>query len=908
MTYRSALLMRLGTAAAAGVIAVAVPATAYAQPREFRLDIPAQDLGSALKAIAAATGEQVTYQGRMVQTRTSSAVRGTMSADEAVAIALRGTGLKAGRSRRGVIVVSLPAGRVHAATFSDQAGRPAPSPQSGPQRLQGASDATDDAEEEEIVVTGTNIRGIAPESSPTRAYTREEIQRSGAATAQEFIAKLPENFGGGSNPNIPGSLPNDSAAGSNSGGFGSYGSSVNLRGLGSGSTLVLLNGHRVAPSSIIGDFVDIAMIPAAAIERVETLTDGASSVYGSDAVAGVVNFILRDDFEGLETSLRVGTGTESGTPDQFRASVVAGKGWGTGNALLIYEHFDQEALRVEDRDFARKNFAPSFLLPSQRRNSVFGALSQHLANGVTARGDGLYSRREARQLRTDRTGNRFQYDSSSEVLNLSANLGADLGRDWYLDVIGTFGEVKTVNTTSGTFTGERDSQSREWNADARINGMLLAMPAGDLKVALGAHYRNERLHSSGVTITPLEQFAERDVYALYGEAFVPLISPAQDIPALRRVELNLSGRYSDYSDFGSTFDPKIGVLVSPFEGLNLRGSYSTSFKAPPLGLVGALDLSASLFRTSFLFPIFGLTPADPSLADVIQMTVAGTDNELDPETSRAITAGIDFNRRWGENALSASATWFDIDFRNRLGNIPIPGNVVHFNAINLAFDDPSVFPDGSFTFQPSRDEIDGILASLENPLINPFGLDPYQTFFVSRLLVVTNTSRSIARGLDFSIDYNRALGSGSLNLGLDGTWLKDFRRQAVPTTPVVQNIDTVFNPADLKLRGSASYSGRNFSAAAFVNYVDGYRTNNTPAALPIGSWTTVDLSLMFDTRDNLARGGPFANTAVRLSVTNLFDRDPPTIPLFADIGVDGYDPTNASPLGRFVSLELIKRF
>ena len=78
-----------------------------------------------------------------------------------------------------------------------------------------------------------------------------------------------------------------------------YGAGINLRGLGQRATLVLINGRRVAPSDT-GSFVDVSMIPITAIERVEVVTDGASAIYGSDAVGGVVNFILRDDFRGIE--------------------------------------------------------------------------------------------------------------------------------------------------------------------------------------------------------------------------------------------------------------------------------------------------------------------------------------------------------------------------------------------------------------------------------------------------------------------------------------------------------------------------------------------------------------------------------------------------------------------------------
>lgn len=888
--------LMLSSALMAPATMLAMPAAAAAQPTEtaVSLNIPAQDLGSALTEFARQSRQQLLYSPQLVRGKRSTALAGRYSPEAGLRQLLAGTDIQVSTASSGAFLLSA-AGNVDAGGEAGVADENAAA---------GSSD-----EGEEIIVTGTNIRGLAPESSPVRVFRRSDIERSGAATAQEFIAKLPENFGGGSNPAIPAGLPGDDSAGANSAGFGSFGSSVNLRGLGSGSTLVLLNGHRVAPSSVNGDFADISMIPASAIERVETLTDGASSIYGSDAVAGVVNFILRDDFDGLETSLRYGTGTEGGTPDQVRVSVTAGKNWGSGHGLIVYEHFDQDRLSVEDRDFARKDFAPSFLLPSQKRNSLFASVSQDVASRLEVFGDILYSRRKARQIRTDLTapGLTFQYDAVSKSVSASAGASWGLTDNWFVDVSGVYGRVDTRNTNSGPFPDKRESDSKVWNVDARISGPLVALPAGNVKIAAGADYREERLTVTNLLTDVFERGAKRTVRALYGEAFIPLIGPANSLPGLRRLEANVSARYSDYSDFGSSFDPKIGILYSPAEGLNLRGSYSTSFKAPALGRVGAIDLGASLFRTSFIFPIFGLTPADPSLADVILLTVSGTDNDLDPETSRAFTLGADLSRSWGDQRFSASATWFDINYRNRLGNVPIPGNVIHFDAINIAFDDPTAFPAGSFTFQPSPEEVDSLLASLETPFLNPFGLDPYQTFFLSRLLIITNTSRTIARGLDFRMSYSRPVGNGTLNVGIDGTYLRDFRRQAAATTPPVQQINSLYQPVDLKLRGQLAYSGRNLSAAMFVNYVDSYKVNRNPGAASIDSWTTFDVTATFDTRDDL--GPPLLrNTALRLSVSNLFDEDPPRTPFVSNLRVDGYDPTNASPLGRFVSLELIKRF
>src|SRR5690606_31931103 len=126
---------------------------------------------------------------------------------------------------------------------------------------------------------------------------RQDIERSGYATTQDLVRSLPQNL----------STVSDTTFGAANGGIdtGYGGSGVNLRGLGSESTLVLVNGRRLAAAGR-GDFVDVSLIPLSAVERVEILTDGASAIYGSDAVGGVVNLILRKNFEGAETRLRYG--------------------------------------------------------------------------------------------------------------------------------------------------------------------------------------------------------------------------------------------------------------------------------------------------------------------------------------------------------------------------------------------------------------------------------------------------------------------------------------------------------------------------------------------------------------------------------------------------------------------------
>jgi outer membrane receptor protein involved in Fe transport len=168
----------------------------------------------------------------------------------------------------------------------------------------------------------------------------EAIQETGRTTLQDVLQTLPQNF--------PGSQNEASQLGSiNANRNVSFGSTVDLRGLGADATLTLLNGRRLAPAGF-GNFVDISAIPLSAVARVDVLADGASATYGADAVAGVVNIILRDDFEGAETSVRYAAATP-GEPTEIGFSQVFGAAWDTGSAMIGYEYRERSALASETR-------------------------------------------------------------------------------------------------------------------------------------------------------------------------------------------------------------------------------------------------------------------------------------------------------------------------------------------------------------------------------------------------------------------------------------------------------------------------------------------------------------------------------------------------------------------------------
>ena len=906
-------LRRILLASATYAASVFVHGATMAQDGESKVySIPPSDIGVALQAYSEQADVEIIYVEHAVEGKMTDGVNGLYSREAALQEIIRNTDLNYEVNQDGVIVIRSSFLDVnHAVRMPAVRTAQAPLPRGRVAETINPIDASsDEAETEEgldvVIVTGTNIRGIAPESSPVRSFDRQDILNSGVSTAQDFIQLLPQNFGGGANADIAAGLPNDDSAGFNTGSLGSLGSSVNLRGLGSGSTLVLLNGHRIAPSSGIGDFVDISMIPASAIERVDVLTDGASSIYGADAVAGVVNFVLRDDYDGVESSFRYGTVTE-GNLDEYRASITGGKSWNSGNALFVYEYFNQENLSASDRAFSQGVPLPQDLLPSQERHSLLASTSQKLMPSLEVFGDFIFSTREAGQDAVLVTGDVIRTTPSSRNLSVSAGGAWEISDTWFADVSGTYSDVYSEPERSGATMAKRELSSSIWTADAIVSGVLFDFIGGDLKLAVGGHFRTESFSNFDVLDDELDIESKRDVYAVFGEMFIPVVGPDNAILGIKRFELSISGRFEDYSDFGSTANPKVGFLWSPVEALRLRGSYSTSFNPPPLGRIGAVDLTASALPSSFINGVFGLTPGDPSIATVVVLSVGGTSTDLDAEQSRAFTAGLDYSKQWGVHDFKFSATFFDIEFENRLGTTPIPGNSIVFDAPNIAFNSPELFPEGSVIFSPQESQVSEIINNLSAPLFVFPGIDPFDAEIINTSNVLRNLARTLVQGVDFDFSYTFDSDIGIISLGLDGTYLRNFQQQGAITTPLVEQVDTLFNPVDLRLRGRAGFVRDGLSANLFMNYSGGYREDSSIDALNINSWTTFDVTLSYNTRDRFD-DSLLNNTTFRFSALNIFDENPPVVTSDPNFFVFGYDPTNASPLNRFVSLEIVKEF
>ncbi|WP_285711707.1 TonB-dependent receptor domain-containing protein [Erythrobacter oryzae] len=205
-----------------------------------------------------------------------------------------------------------------------------------------AQDQTDSEEAEapaNIIVTGSRIaRPDLDAPSPVTVVTAEQIQLTGTQTLETLLNDLPQV--------VPGAT---TSSNNPSGTFGT----IDLRGLGPQRTLILLNGERLPPSTTTG-VVDISLIPVQLIRQVEVVTGGASAVYGSDAIGGVVNFVLADDFEGVELTGQYGI-NEDGRGNEYSYGMVVGGNFadGRGNLVVSANYYNREAISTNAYDFTR---------------------------------------------------------------------------------------------------------------------------------------------------------------------------------------------------------------------------------------------------------------------------------------------------------------------------------------------------------------------------------------------------------------------------------------------------------------------------------------------------------------------------------------------------------------------------
>ncbi|MCK5748625.1 MAG: TonB-dependent receptor, partial [Oricola sp.] len=377
--------------------------------------------------------------------------------------------------------------------------------------------------------------------------------------------------------------------------------------------------------------------------------------------------------------------------------------------LIGADHF----INTDKRKALNSSFGVDFSLPNELKLSIYGTF--------------------------DRAKNIAFIPSINAAALGAAAAGTTV--DTALDPFGTGTAPAVVSAILDSSTSVTINQGTSLGA-VKLDGPLADLPGGELRFALGGEYRRESFTQRGfVGATPVPEDLGRDIYSAYGELFIPVLSADTETPLLRDLSLSVSGRYDDYSDFGSTLNPKVGVNWGVFDGVTLRGSYGTSFRAPGLrqvgATVGAYYLDAANAAVAANDPTRGL-------AQVNTIYLLGGNSNLQPEEATTYSAGVDINPGVLPD-LRASVTYYSIDYTDVIGT----------PSAALVFTDPTF---ASIVYRdPSTAEL-GDLLSIAVPVNLPNPLPTIGNFLDLRL---NNFGVRKTDGLDFDVNYTWSTGFGS---------------------------------------------------------------------------------------------------------------------------------------------------
>jgi outer membrane receptor protein involved in Fe transport len=303
----------------AAILALACSSSAWAQAKSF--DVPSEDAVNSIPEFARQAGVQIIAPADRLDGLKTGAIRGLYDVRVGLDMLLRGTGLQVASSNDQTILLKASSKEVSAAPIERGL---------APSRPQGELDI------ETVTVTGTSIRGVAPIGANLVSVGRDTLEKSAAINASEMTNTVPAITQFGS-----------AVQGENT--YSYYAPSIHgLGGSASNTTLVIVDGMRMPGGGTQFGQADPNIIPSSAIQRVEVLADGASSIYGSDAVAGVVNYITRHEFQGLELNGKIGVANAWNSGD---INGIWGQSWNSGSVYVAGQYSYQSALANSSRAF-----------------------------------------------------------------------------------------------------------------------------------------------------------------------------------------------------------------------------------------------------------------------------------------------------------------------------------------------------------------------------------------------------------------------------------------------------------------------------------------------------------------------------------------------------------------------------
>ncbi|KUJ83995.1 TonB-dependent receptor [Microbulbifer sp. ZGT114] len=828
-------------------------------------------------------------------------------------------------------------------------------------------------------LTGSHLRHLQLDSyAPIDVLAQPELEITGAQTVAQLLKFLPAVSG------------NSTSTAVSNGGDGT--ATVTLRGLPASNTLVLINGRRIVNNGFGGEAADLNTIPLSSVDRIEILKDGASAVYGSDAIAGVVNIILRQDFEGLSLNSYAGR-AEQGDQETESHNLTWGRGGDRGHIMVSLAHYSQGALMSRDRELSatadnrarggtdlRSSAIPAgyiglgdgtvvtnadgggyrnwtsedrydysefttAVVPSSRDsiylsgNYDFGDASTgfleamgvrttaktqlaptpvftRFDNGdLTVSADNIYNpfgapvedvrkrvlelapRRQFNETETWRfnSGLKGRWDDWQWALTVGlhhtradeklANLidpnrlaiglkGPDVciaeSGCVAVDLLGPSGSIDAPQLDFIRGESRVKGSTRMASLTYVADGILGSYSEGDILAAAGVEFRRERINftsndAQGLSFIGGSASGSAEGRRMIGEAFAEISVPlAEDA-----VWLDGAVRYSDYSDFGTTANPKLALRWRPTPSLMLRASYATGFKAPTL-----VDMNQSGYQSQeFLFDPCSRSDAaalpgclgqsDP--ARFQYLTEFGGNPELEPETSDNRSLGA----VWTPTFAKGFSTTLDIyDIRQNDVIDTSPQYLINRNAF-----------EGLYTERVLRDERGDITRILATRL---------------------NIGAREVRGLDLSLRYERdSEERGRFRWAFNASHMDRYLNQAAPGSPFEDLAGIFIDPASggagslpkWKANTGVYWDKGQWEGAYTIHYVgplsETFTRNATLVEREIDSWFSHDMQLAY--RSPLG-------IRLAVGVDNLMDQEPP---FAATAFNDNYDGRTYELSGRY---------
>jgi iron complex outermembrane receptor protein len=851
---------------------------------------------------------------------------------------------------------------------------------------------------ERVEITGSSLLRVDAETAlPVTIIRAEELVKQGVTTAEQAVGRIAASQS---------TLGISQGIGATTGGQ----AEASLRGLGGNKTLVLLNGRRVVNHAYDSGSVDLNSIPLAAIDRIEVLRDGASAIYGTDAIGGVINFITRRDFTGVDVGAEYQKPQEDGGTTK-RASLAGGFGslqQNRFNVMGVVDLRKQDVVEAPQRRFSASGvvpergqfrtsgtsfpgdvngFEPSLpncnppssipnaagtacrydfvrdidIVPENEQLSLLGRGSIQLAPGTILGIEYLYARNQTvnkvaptpvsmiiprshpnyppgapdnepgggvnvvnwRTVPAGKRTNENETVAQRGVIDIQGSLGA--GWDYKAGI------YKGKNESEDTFTngyinydavqngvlagvinpfgpqtpaGEAALQAAKILApvlkaegdvtavDARVNKDLAQLAAGPLAMAVGAEWRKEKFTfdlqpialqaaSSGLELAQDTQ-GDRKVYAAFAEFGIPIA---------RGLEATVAGRFDRYSDFGSTFNPKVALRYQPTRQFLVRASANTGFRAPTLYDIyqpQQFTFTANAYNDPVLCPNgTAVPPASPGVVcdqQVVQrfggpVGYGRSVDSLDPEKSKTATFGVVFEPV--RSATIGIDLWW-INVRDQINQLPE----------QAIFDNPSKYASRIVRCsQASPAERAAIDVCLNFPTYDPIAYIDTPT---------ENLGKISTSGIDVTLGYRFPTGPyGAFAVSLEGTYITKYKYQRERGGAYVDNVGDFIDAGPI-FRWSHNLQV-NWSAGEWaVNVANRYKSGyyDQDPSLKVKQYSLVDVSVTWT---------PVKYLTLAAGVKNLFDTEPP----YSNQAVtfqSNYDPRFTDPLGRTFTFRVNAKF